>query len=109
MEAVGLNRAESMFFHGHYLETAELPSGLGYEAVGTVAAVGAGVAASLVGTRVATIPGFSMNRYPVLAEQAVVPETVLAPVPAGYSRPPTPRPSGCSTAPPTARWCISPR
>lgn len=83
VEAVGLNRAESMFFHGHYLEQAELPSGLGYEAVGTVGAVGAGVDASLVGRRVATIPGFSMNRYPVLAETAVVPESVLVPVPAG--------------------------
>ncbi len=85
VQAVGLNRAESMYFHGHYLEQAALPSGLGYEAVGTVAAVGPGGDASLVGTRVATIPGFSMNRYPVLAETAVVSADVLAPVPDGYA------------------------
>lgn len=84
LEAVGLNRAESMYFRGRYLEQAALPSGLGYEAVGTISAVGSGVDASLVGRRVATIPGFSMNRYPVLAETAVVPESVLAPVPAGF-------------------------
>ncbi|MGI4857086.1 MAG: zinc-dependent alcohol dehydrogenase family protein [Janthinobacterium lividum] len=71
--AVGINRAESMFFHGQYLEQPELPSGLGYEAVGTVTAVGPGGDAALVGKRVGTIPGFSMNRYPVLAEKAVVP------------------------------------
>lgn len=85
VEAVGLNRAESMYFHGAYMEQPQLPSGLGYEAVGTVIAVGSGVDASLVGRRVATIPGFSMNKYPVLAETAVVPDSVLAPVPDGFS------------------------
>jgi len=85
VEAVGLNRAESMYYHGRYMEQPELPSGLGYEAVGTVTAVGAGVDASLIGQRLATIPGFSMNRYPVLAETAVVPTSVLAPVPDSFS------------------------
>ena len=85
VEAVGLNRAESMYYHGAYMEQPLLPSGLGYEAVGIVTAVGSGVDASLVGRRVATIPGFSMNKYPVLAETAVVPDIVLAPVPDGFS------------------------
>jgi NADPH:quinone reductase-like Zn-dependent oxidoreductase len=85
VDAVGLNRAESMYFHGLYMERPELPSGLGYEAVGTVTAVGADVDASLVGHRFATIPGYSMNRYPVLAETAVVPANVLAPVPESFS------------------------
>jgi NADPH2:quinone reductase len=85
VEAVGLNRAESMYYHGHYMEKPELPSGLGYEAVGTVTAVDAGVDASLVGQRFGTIPGFSMNRYPVLAETAVVPASVLAAVPESLS------------------------
>ena len=85
IEAVGLNRAESMYFHGLYMETPKLPSGLGYEAVGTVTAIGAGVDASLVGRRFCTIPGFSMNRYPVLAETAVVPASVLASVPESLS------------------------
>jgi len=85
VEAVGLNRAESMYYHGSYMERPELPSGLGYEAVGTVTAVGAGVEASLVGRRFGIIPGFSMNRYPVLAETAVVPASVLASIPENLS------------------------
>ena len=61
------------------------PSGLGYEAVGTVSAVGPVVEPSLVGKRFGTIPGFSMGRYPVLAQQAVVPAEVLAAVPESFS------------------------
>ena len=85
VEAVGLNRAETMYYHGSYMESPQLPSGLGYEAVGTVTAVGAGVEASLVGRRFGTIPGYSMNRYPVLAETAVVPASVLASIPENLS------------------------
>ena len=29
VEAVGLNRAESMYYHGFYMEQPDLPSGLG--------------------------------------------------------------------------------
>jgi NADPH:quinone reductase len=71
--AVGLNRAESMFFHGDYFIQPNLPAGLGYEAVGMVTAVGPNVDPSWVGKRVGTIPGFSMNHWPALAEEAVVP------------------------------------
>ncbi|MGI4756437.1 MAG: zinc-dependent alcohol dehydrogenase family protein [Janthinobacterium lividum] len=85
VEAVGLNRAESMYYHGNYMEKVNLPSGLGYEPVGTVKAVGPDVDASLVGQRIATIPGFSMNQYPVLAEEAIVPTAVLAAMPPNYS------------------------
>lgn len=85
VEAVGLNRAESMYFHGFYMEKVELPSGLGYEAVGTVLAVGPEVDTALVGKRFGTIPGYSMNQYPVLAEEAVVQASVLAAVPESFS------------------------
>ena len=85
VEAVGLNRAESMYYHGLYFEHPELPSGIGYEAVGIVTSVGAGVDPSLVRHRFGTIPGYSMNRYPVLAEMAVVPASVLAPIPESLS------------------------
>src|SRR5579863_6290414 len=40
VEAVGLNRAESMYYHGFYMEKTNVPSGIGYEAVGKVIAVG---------------------------------------------------------------------
>lgn len=49
VEAVGLNRAESMYYHGAYMEQPTLPSGIGYEAVSFVTAVGPGGDASLVG------------------------------------------------------------
>jgi NADPH:quinone reductase-like Zn-dependent oxidoreductase len=85
VEAVGLNRAESMFYHGFYMEKVNVPSGLGYEAVGKVIAVGPEVDPTLIGKRFGTIPGFSMSQYPVLAEEAVVPASVLAAVPDSFS------------------------
>ncbi len=85
VEAVGLNRAESMYFHGQYFEQPALPSGLGYEAVGVVTAVGPGVDPSLVGQKFGTIPGYSMNQYPALAEEGVVPASVLAALPPALS------------------------
>jgi NADPH2:quinone reductase len=85
VEAVGLNRAESMYYHGLYMEKVNVPSGLGYEAFGKVIAVGPEVDSTLIGKRFGTIPGFSMNRYPVLAEEAVVPSSVLATVPDSFS------------------------
>lgn len=82
VQAVGLNRAESMFYRGQYLEQAQLPSRLGYEAAGVVEEVGEGVDKSWVGKAVATVPGFSMTRYGTLAEEAVVPVTALGEYPA---------------------------
>jgi NADPH:quinone reductase-like Zn-dependent oxidoreductase len=83
--AVGLNRAESMYYRGNYSQKPEFPSGLGYEVVGTVTAVGEGVDASLIGKRIGTIPIFSMNRYPVLSEKAVVPAEAVAEFPPSLS------------------------
>ena len=85
VEAVGLNRAESMYYHGFYMEKVNPPSGLGYEALGKVMAVGPEVDPALIGKRFGTIPGFSMYQYPVLAEEAVVPAGVLAAVPESFS------------------------
>lgn len=85
VEAVGLNRAESMYYHGRYLEQVNLPSGIGYEVIGTVLAVGPGGDAAQVGKRFGTIPGYSMGKYPSLAEEAVVPAEVLAAVPENFS------------------------
>ena len=39
VRAIGLNRAESMFMHGYYLELTRLPARLGLEASGTVTAI----------------------------------------------------------------------
>jgi NADPH:quinone reductase-like Zn-dependent oxidoreductase len=85
VEAVGLNRAESMYYHGFYMEKVNLPSGLGYEAFGKVIAVGPEVDPTLIDKRFGTIPGYSMNQYPVLVEEAIVPASVLAAVPDSFS------------------------
>lgn len=75
VRAFGLNRAEAMFRSGTYLEQPNLPSRLGYEAAGTVEAIGEGVTGFAIGDKVSTIPAFSMNQYGVYGEQAIVPAT----------------------------------
>ena len=73
MDAIGLNRADVMFRQGQYLQHPEPPSRLGYEAAGTVDAVGPGVSGVQKGDRVSTIPSFSMGEYGVYGESAIVP------------------------------------
>lgn len=85
VKAVGLNRAESMFYRGQYLEVPKLPGRLGYEAAGAVEAVGEGVDAGWIGKPVATVPSFSMNQYGILGEEAVVPVAALGEYPSNLS------------------------
>ena len=81
VQAIGLNRAESMFMHGYYLEPTQLPATLGYEASGIVTAVGANVDPSWLNKRVSTMPAFSMNQYGVLGTEVIVPVHALAEYP----------------------------
>lgn len=81
IQAYGLNRAESMYYHGRYLEQPQLPSRLGYEVAGVVEAVGSGVDPSWLGKQISTVPGFSQNRYGALGEEAIVPVSALAEYP----------------------------
>jgi NADPH:quinone reductase-like Zn-dependent oxidoreductase len=85
VQAAGLNRAESMFFHGQYVEQPKVPGGIGYEASGVVEAVGPDVDKSWIGKAVATIPSFSMNDYAMLGEEVVAPAAALGEYPANLS------------------------
>ncbi len=59
VKAIGLNRAEVMFRNHAYLQEAEFPSRLGYEAAGIVTAVGSDVTEITIGDSVALIRRFS--------------------------------------------------
>lgn len=83
LQAIGLNRAEAAFRRGRYVEKARLPASLGYEGAGVVEAVAPGTSGIAPGDFVSIIPSFSMNRYGVYAERAVVPADALLPVPRG--------------------------
>ena len=85
VRALGLNRAESMFRLGAYLEEPQLPSKLGYEAAGEVEAVGEGVTGFAVGDVVSTIPAFSMTQYGVYGDAAIVPVHAVVKHPASLS------------------------
>jgi NADPH:quinone reductase-like Zn-dependent oxidoreductase len=86
VKAIGLNRAEWMFMHGQYLENPKkFPAGLGYEAAGTVDAVGPDVDKSWIGKTVATIPSFSMNQYGMLGEEVIAPAYALGEFPSNLS------------------------
>ncbi|PKU26391.1 zinc-dependent alcohol dehydrogenase family protein [Telmatospirillum siberiense] len=85
VHALGLNRAEAMFRAGTYLEQPTLPSGLGYEAAGTVEEIGEGVSGFSIGDKVSTIPGFSMNRHGVYGEEAIVPAAIVVKHPENLS------------------------
>lgn len=81
VDAIGLNRAEALLRQNQYIETPEFPFKLGYDAAGTVEAVGLGVESVAVGDRILTIPTFSQADYGVYGEAAIVPENALWPWP----------------------------
>lgn len=85
VKAIGLNRAECLFRQGAYLESPHFPSRIGYEASGTVEAVGAGVTGFKVGDRVSTLPAFSMGKYGVYGESAIVPSHAVSSFPGNLS------------------------
>jgi NADPH:quinone reductase len=85
VQALGLNRAEAMFRAGAYLENAQLPSRLGYEAAGVIDALGPGVSGMKLGDRVSTIPAFGLSAHGVYGESAVVPASAVAPYPEQFT------------------------
>jgi NADPH2:quinone reductase len=85
VEAIGLNRAEIAYREGRYLERPIFPSKLGYEAAGTVIAVGSGDRGVTKGERVGVIPNFSMTEYGTYGEEILVPTSAVTPCPSDVS------------------------
>lgn len=86
VEAIGLNRVESMFRSGGF-GAPSLPSKIGYEAAGIIDAVGNAVSDFAIGDRVAVLPGLSMEQYGTYGELILYPADMLVPVPATQSMP----------------------
>src|SRR6201996_2297484 len=82
VKAIGLNRAESMWRHGVYVEPVKLPARIGYESSGVVDAVGAEVTHVAVGDAVSTVPSFSMNNYGMYGELVLAPAHAVVKSPA---------------------------
>jgi NADPH:quinone reductase-like Zn-dependent oxidoreductase len=84
--AIGLNRAELHYRTGNYYHRpARFPAILGYEAAGTVDALGPGVEGLAVGDAVSVVPSFSMTEYGVYAERPIVPVRSIVRRPQGQT------------------------
>jgi NADPH:quinone reductase-like Zn-dependent oxidoreductase len=78
VHALGLNRAEVMFRTGQYISDPKFPAKNGYEAAGTVAAIGDGVTGFKIGDAVSVVPGFDLNDYGFYGELANAPASLVA-------------------------------
>ncbi|MFS2122722.1 zinc-dependent alcohol dehydrogenase family protein [Pseudomonas sp. Pseusp97] len=85
VKALGLNRAEALLRTDRYIESPQLPSGLGLEATGVIEAVGSQVRGFAAGDAVSVLPPTSMREQPTHAEQLVVPQSRLVKNPPGQS------------------------
>ncbi len=77
VRAFGLNRAETVFRRGQYIEKPEFPARLGYEATGTIAALGEGVTGLSIGDAVSLIPPATVTRWGTWGEVVNVPARYL--------------------------------
>lgn len=85
VRAIGLNRAESMFRSGPYVEEPVFPARLGYEAAGIVTALGQGVEGFAEGDAISIVPPLSITRWGSYGEVATVPAAVAVKHPAELS------------------------
>jgi NADPH:quinone reductase-like Zn-dependent oxidoreductase len=85
VKAIGINRAEAMWRVDDYIERVKFPAGLGYEAAGTVDAVGKDVGGFAVGDEVNVIPSFSLNDYSTYGEVILVPDHAVVRQPKSLS------------------------
>ncbi len=76
--AIGMNFAEAMWRQNQYIETAHLPSGLGYEVSGVIEKLGPGVTDFKIGEKVATFPAQNQGDYPAYGELVIMPASSVA-------------------------------
>lgn len=79
VEAFAINRADLMYLTNTHAMIPQLPSRIGFEAVGVVESVGEGVTSLKPGDRVANVP-YGHVGCEVAGETAVMPEFALVPV-----------------------------
>jgi NADPH:quinone reductase-like Zn-dependent oxidoreductase len=77
VKALGLNRAESMWRSGRYVEEARFPARIGYEASGVIDSVGDGVRGLKPGDVASVVPGFSQHRYGMYGDLVLVPAAMV--------------------------------
>jgi len=85
VKAIGVNRAESMWRTGVYVEPVRLPARLGYEVSGVITAIGADVGGLAVGDIVSTLPAFSQNDYGLYGELVNAPANAVVRHPSSLS------------------------
>jgi NADPH:quinone reductase-like Zn-dependent oxidoreductase len=85
VQAIGINRAESMWRNDKYVESPIFPASLGYEAAGIVDAVGKDVADFAAGDAVSTIPAYSLNKYSTYGEVILAPDHAVVKHPESLS------------------------
>ncbi len=85
VKVVGLNRADAMFRRGSYIEKADFPSRIGYEASGIVIEVGEEVNHLRLGDEVCIVPQMGLSQNGCYAEEIVVPSENVALKPAGLT------------------------
>lgn len=85
VKSIGLNRADSMYRQGMYVENPVFPAKLGYEAAGIIDAIGSGVTSVGVGDIVNVIPAFSLLSYATYGEYIVMPAYAVTRYPSNLS------------------------
>jgi NADPH:quinone reductase-like Zn-dependent oxidoreductase len=81
VRALGLNRTEITLRSGRSPAKPFLPTGLGFEAAGTIEELGAAVTGFSVGDRVALVPAYGAAQYALYGDVALAPARSLVAIP----------------------------
>ncbi len=85
VRALGLNRSEAMFRAGRHIERPRFPARLGYEAAGSISAMGSEVEDLAIGDAVSIIPPPSVTRWGTYGELINVPDEYVVKHPSSLS------------------------